>query len=259
MSDPRPLDAYADVGMALTRAREERDVTLEFAAHALHVPKALLAGLESGTIADFDAPIYYLGHLRRYAAWLGLDPERLIQRLPDTGHRTPAVPVAYEPEEVDPFGLRPGLKIALALLLVIVILSVLWLLRRPHPKPPVAPARTSIPRYPHLADVAPIKPPRVLLHRRELATPGLPPLMLRFVLTHRSWVAVTADGRPVLAKLEQPGHFRLKVQPPVKLVLGNAPGVALFMNGQPFNLVPWTGTDHVAVIHLFSPTGSVHP
>ncbi len=255
MSASRPLSAYADVGRALAERREERGVTLEFAAHALHVPKDLIAALEAGAPGAFDATIYYLGHLRRYATWLEMDPGALIRRLPDHGSREPAGPPPPDAGDGWPSSPRAWLGATAGLLFVGAILAALWFflgtrpMRHPqHPHPALAvsqPARVSAP--PSL----PLRPPRAA---------RVPRLRLRFVLKHSSWIAVTARGKTVYAKLVKPGiPLRLKAGPPIKVVLGNAPEVALFVDGKRLSLVPWTGADHVAVLRLAAPQGSSRP
>jgi len=232
-------------------------VTLEFAARSLHVPKALVAGLEAGALGEFDARIYYLGHLRRYAAWLELDPEALIRMLPDPGTRETPLPGPPDADDTWPSGSRAWLWILAGLLLVGAILATLWLVLGSRPGEHAMPPQPAIAaRHPR-----PLPGPLpALSHPHPRPAPVVSRLRLRFVLTRSSWIAVTASGHSVYAGLVKRGtHLRLRARPPVKVVLGDARGIALFVDGQRLHLAPWTGADHVAVLHLAPPLGSPRP
>ncbi len=231
-------------------------MTLEFAARTLHVPNALLAGLEAGAFGAFGAPIYYLGHLRRYAVWLELDPEALIRTLPDPGSGEPALPFPPDSDHTWPSGSRAWLGVTAGLLLVGAILAVLWLVLGSgpsvHPLPPLPRVVALQPKRPTRAHPVPSLP-----HPRPISVPKL---RLRFVLTRSSWIAVTSAGHTVYAKLVKQGTLlHLLARPPVRIVLGDTRGLAFFVDGKRFALSPWTGADHVAVLSIAPPLESPHP
>jgi cytoskeleton protein RodZ len=124
----------------------------------------------------------------------------------------------------------------------------------PPPAAPPAPAAAPAPAVP--AETAPPS---------AAATPGAPepaaavpatfrqdaergrPLRLEFA--QASWVQVKdASGKVVLEALFQPGTSReLNAEPPLTLIIGNAPGVRLTYGDKPVDLAPHT---RVAVARL---------
>ncbi len=66
---------------ALRQAREQRDISLQDAAQAVNIPLHYLQALETGqdsrVLAD---PMYLIPFLRRYAAFLDLDPDEAVRQ-----------------------------------------------------------------------------------------------------------------------------------------------------------------------------------
>lgn len=69
------------VGEALAASRGERGLTIGQVSTATHIRADQLTALEEGDVSRFAAPVYALGHLRTYAAYLGLDGDLLAARL----------------------------------------------------------------------------------------------------------------------------------------------------------------------------------
>lgn len=86
----------------------------------------------------------------------------------------------------------------------------------------------------------------------EKRGPAVSSNTLRLRFTDESWVEVTqSDGRILLSQLNAPGtEQRLEGKPPLKLVIGNAQGVALEFRGKPIDLAPRTNSENVARLTL---------
>jgi hypothetical protein len=69
-------------GQALAAQRGERGLSIDQVAASTRIRPEHLLALEADDYTHFAAPVYAKGYLRAYAAFLGLDPEELIARLP---------------------------------------------------------------------------------------------------------------------------------------------------------------------------------
>ncbi len=66
------------IGGKLIAARETKGVSLEQAARDTHISKRYIAALESEDFDDFPGEAYFLGFLRSYASYLGLDSNDVV-------------------------------------------------------------------------------------------------------------------------------------------------------------------------------------
>lgn len=63
----------------LRSRREQRHSTLQAIHQETRISLDYLEALESGDHSAFPAEVYYIGFLRRYSAYLGLNPEEMLQ------------------------------------------------------------------------------------------------------------------------------------------------------------------------------------
>jgi cytoskeleton protein RodZ len=68
----------ASPGARLRREREVRGLTQQQAADTLNLEPAIVTSLEANNFAALGAPVFVKGHLRRYAALLGLAEDEII-------------------------------------------------------------------------------------------------------------------------------------------------------------------------------------
>jgi cytoskeleton protein RodZ len=78
-ADARPAEG-ASPGALLKRERERRSLTVQQAAEALHLDPWIVEAIEADRFHALGAPVYARGHLRKYAAQLGLSSEEVLQR-----------------------------------------------------------------------------------------------------------------------------------------------------------------------------------
>jgi cytoskeleton protein RodZ len=78
-ADARPAEG-ASPGALLKRERERRSLTVQQAAEALHLDPWVVEAIEADRFQALGAPVYARGHLRKYAAQLGLPSEEVLQR-----------------------------------------------------------------------------------------------------------------------------------------------------------------------------------
>ena len=247
------------IGARLRGARERRGLTVLQAAEKLHVDARVLEALEAGNFAALGALVYVRGHLRHYAELLGEPPPELagvyaaapgpdLTRIP---HREPD---------------RQSSLVLPALIVLGVFAGVgllWWVVTLPGVKPQAVTAQqpagaAQAPGASYAGQTAPAGPlaqPGVLAApagtRLAEATgaapaPGEARLALKF--SDVSWVEVyDAGGRRLLEGLGAPDSARtLSGAPPLRVVLGNAPAVAMQLNGRPLTLDGLVHRDHSA-------------
>jgi len=93
--------AESTPGEYLQRERERKGLSVQQAAENLHLDTWVINAIETNKFSDLGAPVYAKGHLKKYAALLGLPSESVMDRYQSLG-------VAPAPEPV------PRRKIATA-------------------------------------------------------------------------------------------------------------------------------------------------
>jgi cytoskeleton protein RodZ len=231
------------IGARLRAARERRGLTTLQAAEKLHVDARVLESLEGDNFAPLGADVYVRGHLRRYAELVGESPHELQELYARSG------PVVQPDLTRIPRGERPpeSARFMMPALLTVVALAlagVLWWAftlpgAKPHALPP-PPAEAAAP-----AAAAPDAPPAAQPPQATAATapplapaanPGAQTLTLHF--SGGSWAQVAdAHGRVLLDGMQLAGSSRSVSGPaPLRVVLGNAPQVALEVGGRSASL-----------------------
>lgn len=94
MSEPSPSPR---IGEVLRQARQARQISLLQAAQALHIKPHYLEALERDDWDALPSRAHARGFLRTYAAYLGLDPQRLLAQAEPTPPQPKVVPQTPEP------------------------------------------------------------------------------------------------------------------------------------------------------------------
>lgn len=104
------------------------------------------------------------------------------------------------------------------------------------PEPPPVPETAPAPESPPAAS-APVVPARPDVAPAP-AGAGPQQRQLRLLLSQDSWISIhDAEGERLLVGLYQAGsEHRISGQPPLQVVLGNAAGVELIVDGEPYSL-----------------------
>jgi cytoskeleton protein RodZ len=243
------------IGARLRGAREKRGLTVLQAAEKLHLDARVLEALEADDFAALGAPVYARGHLRHYAELLG-------EPLPEPGEVYAGAP---GPDLTRIPHREPGRDSSLVLPALIVLgafaaVGLLWWVvtlpgvkSQPVAQPPAAAAQA--PRAASASESAAAAQAAGLVAApagtrlaaaNGAAAPGEVRLALRF--SEVSWIEVyDAGGRRLLAGLGSADSARtLSGAPPLRLVLGNAPAVAMELNGRPVALGALVHRDHSA-------------
>lgn len=227
-------EARARIGARLRSAREARGLTTLQAAEKLRVDARILEALEAENFTALGPAVYVRGHLRHYAELIGESPTEL-QSLYSAA--APAPELTRIPHR-DPHG-RSSRLVALALLVLVGVAIagvVWWLMTLPAAKPQAVSAELPESAQPGSASAAQLVNAVADAQARGTGGAGAASaetqLALRFSAV--SWVQVyDASGRRLFEGFNAPDSARtLAGAPPLKVVLGNAPGVAVRVNGQ---------------------------
>lgn len=256
------------IGARLRSAREKKGLTVLQAAEKLHVDARLLESLEAGQYSVLGAAVYVRGHLRRYADLIGESSAELQQLYDETTHT--AQPDLTRIPRSEP-GADPSRLMVPALLILagFALAGILWWLlsmerskstaaRASQPvvaaaatAPPLAAAGNPASDSAASADEpAPTAGPSQAPPAAAPADATQAQLALKFKAA--SWVEVyDARGQRLLHGVEAADSARtLAGAAPLRVVLGNAPGVALQLNGQAVplqGLVHHDGSAHILI------------
>lgn len=260
-------------GRTLAEARAARNLTLAEVAQQLKLSATQVEALEADAYDRLPGPVFVRGFVRNYARLLELDAEALVSQLELPHIPSPAsaaIPLSRNipfPEQ----GRTNWVFYASALGLVIaaVVLFEAFFSAPPEavvsavtPKPVTGvvvaqPALPSLQAAPPAAApppaetvaVAAVSEPVPALTPTPTPTPEAAPLKpqtgmaeLHFVFETDSWVEVRDRNERILySQLNPVGtEYRMQGRRPLNLVIGNARGVRLTYNGQPFDLTPHT-------------------
>ena len=228
--------ARGRIGARLRSAREARGLTTLQAAEKLHVDPRILEALEAEDFGALGAAVYVRGHLRRYAELIG---EQYAELQSLYSAATPAPDLTRIPHQIPPARSSRLLAFALLLLVGIAIVGVVWwLLRLPaaKPQPVSAELPADAPNPPGSASAARLMTAIAAQPGGVPAGAGEAKLALRFSAV--TWTAVyDGSGRRLDEGFNAPGSTRtVSGAPPLKVVIGNADGVAVQFNGQKVSL-----------------------
>jgi cytoskeleton protein RodZ len=253
-------------GRTLAEARAARNLTLAEVAQQLKLSATQVEALEADAYDRLPGPVFVRGFVRNYARLLELDAEALVSQL-ELPHVSPPASAAIPLSRNIPFpeqGRTSWVPYALVLALVVVavvlfeaffsvppaaVISVVT------PQPAAEPA-VAQPAVPLKESVAPQPVPQVeIVAATVVSEPVAPPAPapvpvkaqtgmaeLHFVFETDSWVEIRDRNDRILFSQLNPvgGEHRMQGRPPLSVVIGNARGVRLNYNGQPFDLAPHT-------------------
>ncbi len=252
------------IGARLRAARERRGLTTLQAAEKLHVEPRVLECLESENFAALGAEVYVRGHLKRYAELVG-ESSRELQDL-----YAGLAPAARPDLTRIPRGERPAqsqrlVVPALTGILIVALAGIVWWAmtlpgERPHELPPPPAPDPSVAASATLAPAARDTPVGAGVTPAAAARPPAEPAVahatgdqaLTLHFSGASWAQVAdAHGKLLLDGLQAAGASRsVSGAAPLRVVLGNAPAVALEVNGRPASLTNVTrrrGDAHFSV------------
>ncbi len=237
------------VGEVLRSRREALGLALDEAYHHLRIPVRWLQAIEEERFDLFDSPQYAKGFVRSYARFLGLDPEPLVQTVASAylkGHKPQLVAPSGE-VPIRPVAPRSRLRRLLGWTAVAAAVGLVWLgyvgyrqLRAFYSA--VEPSQNQPPAVelsPAPTQAAPQGPDRPF---PQPALAGEPVVRLVLSAEDVSWLRVVADGRRVFEGFLRAGERReWEAGASIQVVIGNAGGVRVQVNGQELGILGASG------------------
>ena len=231
------------VGSELSKARIAQGLSLADVAAQTRVRASLLGAMEADDFGLCGGAVYARGHIRSFAAVVGLDAAPLIADY-DAHHESVPVPVLSEAlpsrsmegirERSRPNWLAYGVGATAVLTLA---LGATYLGHSGDKTP-----RTTLADRPVVPSAAPALPPSAAPAPTKSAAPVLaqrPPVDVELKITKApgSWVQ-ELDGQGAFATVLKPGSTKIFTsQTGVKLSLGNAGAVDVTVNGKHLGLL----------------------
>ncbi|HJP39046.1 MAG TPA: helix-turn-helix domain-containing protein [Gammaproteobacteria bacterium] len=269
------------LGEKLRIGREKKSLSIERVAEVLHLDETIIIALEQENFAALGAPVYIRGHLKAYAQLLSLSPVAITSEYQEFYSSEPvAVQALWQPKVVS-VSISPVLWVGVVLVILLGLLLGIYVLfagedlsdtvsvnsgadvpKADQPVPIVsvmddvgkAAGGVSMPALPALdgAEANAIGAQQV-----ELPAPAaVVAMQLVLQFNQESWVEISDANQRLLFGLQRQGYRReVSGEPPFNLLIGNAQGVDLIVNGKPF-AVPVSGV--TGKVARFMITGEDH-
>jgi cytoskeleton protein RodZ len=259
------------IGAQLTRLREARGQTPAEVATALRCDPKIIDALENERWAELGAPVFSRGHLRRYAEFLGVPADPLLEQWnAEQGGSTVLPDLSRGPQAPRPLDTqRWGRRLAMLAGAFVIALAAWWILQGAEMRPAATPAVTmaatessvamqsvappSVPVVPEVSAAPDVSAPADIaadltapnapvsdtaapvVATPAVAAPSVPGdgVTVVFTASEPSWAEVVdATGARRLYTMLQPGQ-RVSVlgAPPLRVVLGRGDVTALEISG----------------------------
>jgi len=246
------------IGTDLKSEREKRQIGLSQIAQATRISLHHLESLEEGRYADLPGGIYNRAFLKAYCEHLGLDSQALLHR-----YESEVLPsLEKSPKlEIDSHQSRPSPSPIVTWTLMFLVsatglfLSRHWIASVFSPyfpgasnttgqHLPVEPATPPTSTEDHSTPSTSVAEPEISAIQQTPKTgidgaepvqpPDDPMLRVELEVTQQCWISINSDGRPPVERILQPGDEQSFVAVEhLFIILGNAGGVHLKINGKP--------------------------
>lgn len=225
------------IGETLAQRRREAGLTITQVSEQTRIRETVIRAIERDDFTPCGGNFYARGHIKGVARVLGLDPEPLIQEYDETHGGSPqAMPAAQALEPAIPVRFRerrsPNWSLAMAIVLVLVVLygvvRVVGGGQAEHSA--VQPARGS-----GSASASQPPPPKPSPTRSDSVALAPPTeVSLRIKATVTTWVNIRDNkGKELFSGLLRRGQSKeWTARKKIRVVLGNAGGVTLNVNGK---------------------------
>lgn len=248
-----------DPGARLRRQRELAGLTEQQVAERLNLDTVVVLALEADDYAALGAPVFVRGHFRRYATLLGLPCEEILGAYDRSRARlAPPTLVPKSRAEMAPPRRRviPSWVVAGVLVLILAVAVVAYVAEFGLQLPdegaagvttaPESAAPGSSEAAGQGASASQANPATPGVEAPAAVLPGQVELLFAFAAD--SWIEVyDGSGRAVLYDLGKAGTERAVAGvAPLSVTLGNAPGVALAVNGKRVTVPSPRGGETVA-------------
>lgn len=258
-------------GELLRRERERRSLPQLHIAEELHLDVRVVDAIEANRFDELGVPVYARGHLRQYAALLGLSPQFIIERYEAlTGHQAPPPPIPASVAVGTSVGMeRRSLAGPLWMGVALVALTLGWWIWSSVSEPG-DPMQSALQEesvagasfddtaetsqsavldepapVPGATEAAPAGSPAVALETATNVTPAPGDIRMRLEFSDASWAEIyDANGKRLMFGLGESGAARtVSGTPPLQVTLGKASAVTVQVNDRPIVVPRRAGKD----------------
>jgi cytoskeleton protein RodZ len=241
------------VGEELSRARQERRLSVEDIAADTRIRATLIHAIEADNFDPCGGSVYARGHIRSIARLVGLDPAPLLAEFDRTHEGAAPAALTFEPASpTDHQAVArserhgPNWAAAMVAVLVIVVVAALFPLLRHHGAPGPAVQNAGPPPPPVHHSAKPSPSPSVSSSPPSSATAQLNTNLASMLIrtTHdTTWMSVkTSNDRVLFEGLLPAGHQKLfTAKHGLTFTIGNAPAVDVVVNGHDIGSPPSSG------------------
>jgi len=258
----QPAQPKPSLGADLKAARSEKSISLNQVSQDTHISLRHLQNLEEGHYADLPGGMYNRAFLRSYCAYLGLAPAEFLERFEKEfathGEKLVKAKARSQPMPSQPLRVPPLLVWSVMLLVSVagLYMSRSWIAlvfspyfshppasRLSHVAPgmpppqaiatqPVSPAPTASAPVPQQISTDAAAAPKENVQPADEPERGT--IRLQFEVVQQCWMSLTSDGNRVASRTLQAGESLIfDAKEHFVMVLGNAGGVRLKINGTP--------------------------
>ncbi|MDF9816034.1 RodZ domain-containing protein [Streptomyces sp. SPB162] len=232
-----PSDDRPSVGRALAQARLAAGLTVDEVSSTTRVRAPIVLAIEQDDFSRCGGDVYARGHIRNLARAVGIDPEPLVEQYAqDHGGVTPQVPVAplYEAERISPDRRRPNWTAAMVAAIVAVVGFVGFTAFSGSGGNGSAVAKPSVTATTPKPSPKPADPKPEPTNSAIAAVPAGKVTVKLTADVAKSWIQATdSTGKPLFAgTLEEGDSKTFTDNKKIKLVIGDAGAIKLFVNGK---------------------------
>ncbi|HEV3142065.1 MAG TPA: RodZ domain-containing protein [Vicinamibacterales bacterium] len=225
------------VGQTIRDARVRNSITIEKLSSVTKISPPILRAMEAEDLDRLPGGVFTRGFFRSYAREVGLDPEETVamyvaqlggahaRSAAEESDAAATAESSVEPDEASGASERSS-DLAQMILIAIIVATVGYLGLHNHPEQTVA-ASTPAP----IAREVPVGTSGTLEATTSTA-PRTPELRLEIQAIGPCWMAATADGAPVAARLMDAGDSQIvAAHDEIRLRLGDPASVSFSLNG----------------------------
>jgi cytoskeleton protein RodZ len=264
VDSPEPAAESLTPGELLRRERERRSIPQLHIAEELHLDIRMVEAIEANRFGELGVPVYARGHLRQYAALLGLSPQLIIERYEAlTGRQEVPAPIPASVAVGSSVAMqRPSLAGPLWLGVALIAAAVGWWVWATVATPgdPVqaalneqiaaeSEASSETVETPSQPEVVPAPPAPSAVQpapaTSSTTTPAAGAVRVRLEFSDASWTEIyDAAGKQLMFGLGESGRVRtISGTPPLRVTLGKASAVTVQVNDQPVVVPRRAGKD----------------
>jgi cytoskeletal protein RodZ len=236
-------------GPYLQAIRIERDIRLEQVAEETRITVSTLEAIEAEDLDRLPPEVFTKGFLRSFAQAVGADPAEAVRRYEFRRRQLQRSSDLDQGSHAIRSELRGRVAIALLVLAVLVAASLFGYYYWGGASNEIAlTAQTASSDLPAVQEPAVMRPPAAA-EAKSSQVPPTPKYILTVSAKEDAWIKVSIDqGTPSEHTLKSGGQINLEAQAGFNLLIGNAGGIRLTLDGKPVQVPGKRG--EVVNLHL---------